>query len=290
MNKNSVLLSLFFFIRFAESHRILAVMPFSSTSHKNTIVPLISALGDRGHQLVFITGSKTEQLQKNPNVREIIVDLKVGFTTNMKQENKSVSFFEGIIESPLKTKWNFLMSFTGVPEKTINSTFSDPQVQDLLAKDNFDLVLISMVCPACGYPFAWHFQRPFILLSPNVAFAGLSSVLGDNEHSEYIPLMFSAMTDHMTLLERTYNTILDYMFVQLPKYVHVYSGYDRAIRHFFPNFPSVIEAERNATLVFTNTHPSINYPRASPPGIIEVGGLHCRPANPLPKVCYRLKK
>ena len=98
MNKNSVLLSLFFFISFAESHRILAVMHFSSTSHKNTIVPLISALGDRGHQLVFITGSKTEQLQKNPNVREIIVDLKVGFTTNMKQENKSVSFFEGILK------------------------------------------------------------------------------------------------------------------------------------------------------------------------------------------------
>ena len=267
-----------------ESHRILAVMPFSSTSHKNSLVPLISGLANRGHQLVFITGSRTEQLQKNPNVREIVVDLKVGFTTNMKQEDVKNSFFEGIIENPLKTRWNFLLSFSGVPQITMNTTFSDPQVQDLLANDNFDLVLISMVCPACGYPFAWHFQSPFISISPNVVFAGMASVMGDSEHSEYIPLMFSTLTDRMNLLERAYNTLLDYIFIQLPKYVYVYSSYDRVIHRYFPNFPSVLEAERNTSLLFTNTHPSINYPRTSPPGIIEVGALHCRPAKSLPNV------
>lgn len=267
-----------------ESHRILAVMPFSSTSHKNTLVPLISGLADHGHQLVFITGSKTEQLQKNLNVREIIVDLKVGFTTDMKQENKDKSFFEGIIENPLKARWKFLFSFSGVPQITMNTTFSDPQVQDMLANDNFDLVLISMVCPACGYPFAWHFQSPFILISPNVVFSGLASVMGDSEHPEYIPLMFSTLTDKMNLLERTYNTLLDLLFTQLPKYVYIYASYDETIHRYFPDFPSVLEAERNASLLFTNTHPSMNYPRTSPPGIIEIGALHCRPAKPLPNV------
>ena len=67
-------------------------MPFSSTSHKNTLVPLISALAERGHQLVFITGSKTKELQNNSNVTEMIVDVEYQLSTKMNQKNQSNSF------------------------------------------------------------------------------------------------------------------------------------------------------------------------------------------------------
>jgi glucuronosyltransferase len=266
-----------------ESHRILAVMPFSSTSHKNTLVPLIAALADRGHQLVFITSSKTEELQNTSKVSEIVIDVEYEFSTRMNEKNNSKPFFERIIDQPTRTRWNFLTSFKGVPDSILNSTLKDSRVQDLMTNDHFDLVLISMVTTYIGYPFAWNFKCPFILISPNVAFSYVVSTMGDSEHPEYIPNMLSKLTDKMTLLERIQNTLLLSIFMYMPKYTLI-PGYNKIIRHYLPDFPSVLDVEKNVSLLFTNTHPSINYPRASPPGMIEVGALHCRPAKQLKPV------
>ena len=283
-----VLIVILVFLQDGDSHRILAVMPFSSTSHKNTLVPLISALAERGHQLVFITGSKTEQLQNNHNVTEIVVNLDYEFSTRMNENNKSTPFFERIIEQPTRARWNFITSFKGIPDSILNSTLKDSQVQDLLTNDHFDLVLISMVTTYIGYPFAWHFKCPFILISPNVAFSYVVSTMGDSEHPEYIPNMLSKLTDKMTLLERIQNTLLLNIYMYMPKYGLV-PGYDNIIRQHLPDFPSVLDVEKNISLLFTNTHPSINYPRASPPGMIEIGALHCRPAKQLKPVISKFR-
>lgn len=158
--------------------RILVVMPFSSTSHKNLFVPLMLALADRGHHLTFITGKRTEALQNNTNVREIVVEMKVDFTVENKGVKEGQNFFESLVEQPFKTKVEFAKSFQQVPESTIHSTYGDPQVQKMLKEDQFDLVLISMVTHHIGTPFAWHFKCPFILMSPSVIFYDLPFVMG----------------------------------------------------------------------------------------------------------------
>ena len=107
--------------------------------------------------------------------------------------------------------------------------------------------------------------------------------MGDSEHPEYIPNKLSELTEKMTLLERIQNTLLLNIYMYMPKYGLV-PGYDNIIRQHLPDFPSVLDVEKNISLLFTNTHPSINYPRASPPGMIEIGALHCRPAKQLKPV------
>ena len=154
-------------------------MPFGSTSHKNLFVPLISALADRGHHLTFITGKRTESLQNNTNVREIVVDMKVDFTVENKGLEKDQTFFESLVEHPMKTKWEFAKSFSLVPESTIHSTYGDAQVQKMLREEQFDLVLISMITHHIGTPFAWHFNCPFILVSPGPVYYDLTFVMGN---------------------------------------------------------------------------------------------------------------
>ena len=279
-----IMLNALIFSHDCYSYRILAVMPYASASHKNTVIPLISALADRGHQLTYISGKRTEQLENNVNVRELVIDMKMQFTVaNTSADGKT--FFENIVEQPFKTKMAFMRKFREVPESTIVSTFSDDRIKTMLEKENFDVVLISMVTAYVGYPFAWHFNCPFILLSPNVVLSDFPFIMGDSEHTEYVPFMLTSFTNRMNLLERTLNTVLVHLTTKIPKlfFTPVYS---KLIQHYLPGCPTIFEIENNVSLIFTNTHPSFSYPRANPPGIIEIGAIQCRPAEALPKVGF----
>jgi UDP:flavonoid glycosyltransferase YjiC (YdhE family) len=50
-----------------------------------------------------------------------------------------------------------------------------------------------------------------------------------------------------------------------------------------PNLPSVNQILSNASLILSNSHFSLSPPKPFLPEIVEVGGMHCRPAQPLPK-------
>ena len=271
-----------------QSGRILVVMPFASKSHKNTLVPLMTALAHRGHQLTFITGKPTEQLRDNSNITEIVVDMKIEFSIDQPNLLGSKTFFQSVVDEPLWTKLKFMETFKHIPETTINSTLSDPQVQRMFhGEERFDLVLISLVTEYVGTPFAWHFGCPFIFFSPNVIFSDLPFVLGDWEHPQYVPFMVTSFTDRMNWMERIVNTFLVHFMSQAPKRYYV-PQLDQLVRHYLPGYPSMEQVERNVSMVFTNTHPSFSYPRANPPNVIEIGALHCRPAQTLPKVWYIL--
>ena len=69
-------------------------------------------------------------------------------------------------------------------------------------------------------------------------------------------------------------------------YWHMSSIRTTVQRLAFPDCPPLIEIEKNVSLVFTNTHPAFTYPRTLPPQVIEVGGIHCRPAKLLPAASY----
>lgn len=177
-----IMLNVLIFSHNCYSYRILTVMPYASKSHKNTVIPLISALADRGHQVTYISGKTTEQLKNKTNVRELAIDMKIQFSTS----NTSIdgkTFFENIVDRPFKTKMAFIQKFREVPESAITSTFNDDEIKKMLQKDKFDVVLISLVTAYVGYPLAWHFNCPFILLSPNVVLSDFPFIMGDSEHT-----------------------------------------------------------------------------------------------------------
>lgn len=271
-----------------DCHRILVVMPFASGSHKNLFNPLILELADRGHHLTVISGNKkTESLQNHPNVREIVIELQVHFSVENKGLRDGQNFFESIVDEPFKTKFEFVRSFGDFPETLANDTYSNVEVQKMIKEDHFDLVIQSMMTQYLGAPFAWHFKCPFILMSPSIIYSGLPFVLGDSDHTEYVPFILSSFTDRMSLMERLINTFIINLGVISGQYKFP-PMYDRVVQRYLPDCPPVLEIEKNVSLILTNTHPSFSYPRTSPPALIEIGGLHCRPAKPLPKVSTKL--
>ena len=109
--------------------------------------------------------------------------------------------------------------------------------------------------------------------------------MGDSEHSEYVPFIMSGFTNRMSLMERTINTALVHLTTKIPKMFNT-PVFEKLVQHYLPGCPPLLEIEHNTSLIFTNTHPSISYPRASPPSLIEIGAIHCHPAKPLPTVSH----
>ena len=261
----------------ADGSRILISAPFGTKSHKNMYVPLVRELIDRQHQVTIITNYVTTDFLQMDNVTEIVLDQLV---FDMSQYPNA---FDNLLSS--YSNWVVTLSlFRNVldfPHKVTEAVYSDPRVKQLIADDCYHLVIGSQIMSMVSAPFAWHFQAPFIVFSPNKLFPGVASLLGDNEHTSYVPFIFTSYTDRMTLWQRAMNTVLN------PAYQLITDYYERFVipsivhHHGLQDCPPLQDIVKNVSLVFTNTHPTFTYPRTLPPSVIEVGAIHCRPSRPL---------
>lgn len=86
----------------------------------------------------------------------------------------------------------------------------------------------------------------------------------------------------MNLVERLINTVVTHSLNFFQDYF-IFPRIQPAISKFFPNAPPLTEIKANITAAFANTHPALNYARVSPPGVVELGAIHCRPARRLPR-------
>ena len=86
----------------------------------------------------------------------------------------------------------------------------------------------------------------------------------------------------MTLPQRLLNTVLTHGLNMYQNWF-VFPRIQPRIDRFFPNSPPLSELKTNISAAFANTHPALSYPREMPPGAVELGAIHCRPARLLPR-------
>lgn len=268
-----------------DGSRILVAAPYGTKSHQNMFIPLVKELAHRDHHITVITNYATPDFKKMDNeIREIIIDeLAIemsAFISNMFDYVLSPWTLKSIQE----TMEMMSASVAIFQDKVADATFDDPRVRDLIVNEKFDIVLISEASGIFGLPFAWQYKAPYIMLSPNVLFLGRATDLGDDEHYSYVPYIMSSYSDKMSFYQRTMNFILSKFGAAFAPFIYpkIWSSIEE--KHLFNQLPDYHEMNKNISIILTNTHPSFSYPRTLPPQVIEVGGLHCRPAKPLSKV------
>ena len=262
-----------------QAWRILISAPTGTKSYHNMFVSLATEMSHRGHHVTVISNYKSSDLEKAVNVRQITLE-KLAF--NM---SKYPNQFEANVSPAVMLKGiqSFINAFRELPIKITETLYSDQNVKELIANESFDLVMVSISFNSASYSLGWHFNAPVIMLTPNSIFPGVVDALGDNDHPEYVPFFLGSFTDRMSLFQRTINTVATYFYSYFAHKYHQSACLSYIRQTIMPESPSLQDLERNILLIFTNSHPAINYPRALPPQIIEVGGIHCRPARPLPQ-------
>merc|ERR1712136_669356 len=266
---------IFLFVSLVDCERILVSAPYGSRSHQNSWIALIKALAQRDHHLTVITNYAVKEFKTLPNIQQIELDMKLD-TTIFGDAFKKAIYGGGSLSDSFK----FFNKLSEIPSKVVNSMYTDERVQELLKSGEFDMVMVSQFFNYVSYPLAWHFNATLTQISPASILGGLTSVLGDSDHPEHLPNLFSEMTDQMNLVQRVVNTVSIEMSMVMFTW-HRKSVYSE-IKTLLPDCPPLDEIEKETSLVFTNTHPIFHYPRTMTPEMIEIGGIHCKPANPLP--------
>ncbi len=258
--------------------RILISSPYGTKSYHNMYVPLATELANRGHNVTIITNYGSSELDKIENVRQIVMDKLVIDLSPYPNPFEALLSLRVLLKSArIGIKSMFDQSL--VSAKVL---YEDERIKDLMANDHFDLVMISITFNSGSYPLAWHFKAPLVMLTPNTIFPGVLAPLGEDEQPSYIPFFLSSFSNNMNLVQRTINTIVTHMWSYFIHKYHQSTIHSLVRQSAVPDCPPLHEIEKNISLLLTNTHAAINYPRPMPPVVVEVGGMHCRPAKPLP--------
>lgn len=125
----------------------------------------------------------------------------------------------------------------------------------------------------CYLAFGKHFNAPLIAVStlsvPDWLYGPFSSPFNPS----YMPTMTTGYGQDMTFYQRLVNTLVSYV---IPPVFHYYLEEERVYveKYFGRKLSSIQELYEDISLLFVNSHYSINGVKPVTPDIIDIGGLH----------------
>ncbi|XP_045123980.1 uncharacterized protein LOC123511938 isoform X2 [Portunus trituberculatus] len=250
------------------SYKILMLLPAASKSHKNVFMAFSEALADRGHKVVILSG--LPQSSKHSNILEINHEMPY-----MGDSSKSV-FEKG------KSATGGLGTFAITLPAMARQMYKIPSVKQLYEKrKEFDLIIVNHMFNEIAYPFVH--ELPFITVATPGMDPRQSAVLGNILNPSYVPNLLGSYPHPLSLLQRIKNTFMHIVIPFFWRHWAVVPLIQKEISAQFPDLPPLLDIERNQSLTLINTHFSITTPVPLLPSQVEVGGMHCRPAKPLPQ-------
>lgn len=174
------------------------------------------------------------------------------------------------------TKKSFIFEFLDLAQtgqEMVSNVFENPQVKKMMATEKFDIIIVEILTSEALVGLGEHFKAPMVAVSTFGTANFMDDMVGNPSPLSYIPHMALPYGNHMTLMERTSNVLMQAVdniclkYLMLPYQEKVYKKY-------FPKATlSLDEARQNVSLVLLNDHFSLRSPRPYVPNMIEVGGM-----------------
>ncbi|XP_040822540.1 UDP-glucuronosyltransferase 2B17-like isoform X2 [Ochotona curzoniae] len=151
-----------------------------------------------------------------------------------------------------------------------------------LNESRFDVIFADALCP-CGELLAELLKVPFLYthrIFPGYTHEKYSG--GLLLPPSYVPTTMSQLTDKMTFMERVKNMLyviyFDFWFQTFNE-----KKWDQFYSEVLGKPTKLTELMGKAEMWLIRTYWDLEFPRPLLPSVDFVGGLHCRPAKPLPK-------
>lgn len=261
--------------------KILAVFSHIGKSHFDVLEPYFEEIAARGHQILVI--SHFPRKRPVPNYKDI--DLRG--THSINKTVHILSFSDMMKMDQISSA----LALSAWGAEGCEKALELPDVQNILNSDEkFDLLVTEMFNTDCFLAFAHKFKIPIIGFSTCVFMPWTPGRVGNPDNPAYIPTHFAISSDKMKFEERFINTFWNIFHKLHYPFLMDAPAHRIAKRHFGESLPALSELARNTSLIFVNSHFSLNGPRPLVPGVIEVAGIHIKPPKPLPKVSSRISR
>ncbi|XP_014301458.1 UDP-glucuronosyltransferase 2B31-like isoform X2 [Myotis lucifugus] len=262
-------------------------------SHWINMKTILDALVQRGHEVTVLTSSAS--ILVDPN-KPSAIQFEV-FPTSLTKDDM-VSFFMRLINKwtydlPKDTFWTHFslmqeMFWEGsdLIEKLCKDVVLNKKLMTKLQESRFDVVLADGV-GACGELLAELLKIPFVYslrFSPGYKIEKYSG--GLPFPPSYVPVVFSELSDQMTFMERVKNMVY-VLYFDFCLQTYNQKKWGQFLNEVLGKPITLFELMGKAEMWLIRTYWDFEFPRPLLPHFQFVGGLHCKPAKPLPKVIWR---
>ncbi|XP_016074601.1 PREDICTED: UDP-glucuronosyltransferase 2A1 isoform X5 [Miniopterus natalensis] len=264
-------------------------------SHWLNIKIIIDELIKKQHNVTVIVYSGALFIDPTYNPSLTFEIYKVPFGKERMEEmiRNFILTWMGNRPSP-STIWRFyqeigivLQDFHALCREICDGVLKNQKLMEKLKKSKFEVLVSDPVFP-CGDIVALKLGIPFMF---SLRFSPASTVekhCGKTPYPpSYVPAILSELNDQMSFTDRIRNFISyhlqDYIFHTLWK------SWDSYYSEALGRPTTLCETMGKAEIWLMRTYWDFEFPRPYLPNFEFVGGLHCKPAKPLPKVLWRYK-
>ncbi|XP_043304382.1 UDP-glucuronosyltransferase 2C1-like isoform X1 [Cervus canadensis] len=257
-------------------------------SHWINLKVILEELHLRGHEITVLVPSQNLLIDhtKIPYHVEI---LQLSITEETFMEELNTVLYEEIFEVSKLSWWerqiklaNLVRQFLLINKRACESAVTNKELLSRLQAAKFD-VCIADPLSFCGELVAELLNIPFIytfrFFYGNVIerlCAGLPMP------SSYVPGVTSRLTDNMTFVQRLENWLL-YTVNDMIYTYYVFPEWDEYYSKVLGKPTTLCEIMGKADMWLFRSYWDFEFPQPYLPNTEFVGGLHCKPAKPLPK-------
>lgn len=263
-----------------DSFNVLVVNDFPARSGFQFLKPIMKQLALLGHNVTVISSFTIGE--NLTNYKEIHID-----GPSILKDTNEVSDVQYIHSIRFQYKYLTPKVLSGYSVKLCEILFSNKDVKNLyLNKENkFDVILLNIFHSECGFQLAKLFGSPIIGYHATIMSPWVAGKFGLPLNPAVVPDNFLPFSSTMCFIERVENTLVTFAHVLYNRYVMVANDRE-IIRKYFGDEDAgdLPRIGYKSSLYLSNTHYTVNLPRAMLPNVIEVGGVHVGKAKPVPKV------
>ncbi|XP_021955947.1 UDP-glucuronosyltransferase 2B20-like [Folsomia candida] len=260
------------------SENILFYWGVSGYSHRISVWGLIDKLVEKGHKVTFISPYEAKVPYFHPNITDIV-------PMNLAEDVGiiRIDFISMRLKNGVQAIDDLWYEYYDAGIRGCKSLMQNEQVLKWINESSYDLVILNALYNDCGYGLVHKFQAPHIMYTTTTHFPWFKDAYGFPD--ENLPEMEFHYPLEMTFVQSIRNLVSG-LYWQWKRHTELFPILEPLLRSALkiPDLPPLHEIEMNTSLIFTNTHPSEEFPRSLPPNVVEIGGIHCSDdRKPLPQ-------
>uniref|UniRef100_A0A3Q2V6F6 UDP-glucuronosyltransferase n=1 Tax=Haplochromis burtoni TaxID=8153 RepID=A0A3Q2V6F6_HAPBU len=266
---------------------------YTEGSHWINMKLVLETLIDRGHQVTVLVPSSSMYMNTNEPARFHYEPFNASFSLEalLKYLEEFLQF--SLYESHYMSYWEIYIRLIDMMKANLrfsiqylDGVVKSEAIMTKLKEGNYDLLLADPIYPGSdlvadilGIPLV--FSLRFSLANNWERHCGQMPA-----PPSFVPGAMSKLTDKMDFSERVWN-FLFYALQDITIDHTFWNVLDRYYSDVKGTPTSACELMSKADIWLIRTYWDFEFPRPFPPNFKYVGGIHCRPAKPLPGVVWR---